>query len=261
MRILITNDDGINAPGIGVLERVASTISDDVWVVAPETDQSGLSHSLTLGDPLRLRELGDRRFALRGTPSDCVIMATRRIIGEKPDLVLSGVNAGQNTADDVTYSCTVAGAIEGTLIGIPSIAFSLVLDFDTDGPPHWETAEAFAPQVIEKLLAFGIPEATLFNVNFPNLPRDAVTGIVSTKQGRMIHSLFIDERTDPRGNKYYWLGYRRQQSERVPGTDLHAVEGGAISITPMRLDLTDHVLADRLAAELSRSDESDRASG
>jgi 5'-nucleotidase len=253
MRILITNDDGIDSPGLAILERVAATIADDVWVVAPETDQSGLSHSLTLGDPLRLRNVGHQRFALRGTPSDCVIMATRRIIGGMPDLVLSGINAGQNTADDVTYSGTVAGAIEGTLIGIPSIAFSLVLDYDHDGPPHWDTAEAFAPEVIRKLLDFGFPDTVLYNVNFPDLPPDKVTGIDGTKQGRLIHSLFIDERTDPRGAKYYWLGYRRPRSERIPGTDLHAVESGAVSITPLRLDLTDHELAKRLERHLAAS--------
>ena len=212
MRILITNDDGIDAPGLAVLERVARAISDDVWVVAPETDQSGLSHSLTLGDPLRLRDLGDQRFALRGTPSDCVIMATRRIIGDKPDLVLSGINAGQNTADDVTYSGTVAGAIEGTLIGIPSIAFSLAYDPETgNDEPQWDTAEAYAPTVIQQLLDFGFPENVLFNVNFPDLAADQVRGIDGTNQGRLLHSLFTEERTDPRGMKYYWLGYRRQQ--------------------------------------------------
>jgi 5'-nucleotidase len=251
MRILITNDDGIESPGLAVLERVARSISDDVWVVAPESDQSGLSHSLTLGDPLRLRELGNQRFALRGTPSDCVIMATRRIIGDRPDLVLSGINAGQNTADDVTYSGTVAGAIEGTLIGIPSIAFSLVLDYDNGGAPHWDTAERFAPEVIRRLLDFGFPDTVLFNVNFPDLPPEKVSGIDCTKQGRLIHSLFIDERTDPRGMKYYWLGYRRPRTERIPGTDLHAVESGAVSITPLRLDLTDHELARRLEKHLT----------
>ena len=253
MRILITNDDGVDSPGIAILERVAATIADDVWVVAPETDQSGLSHSLTLGDPLRLRNLGNQRFALRGTPSDCVIMATRWIMNGMPDLVLSGVNAGQNTADDVTYSGTVAGAIEGTLIGIPSIAFSLVLDYDNGGEPHWDTAEAFAPEVIRKLLDFGFPETVLYNVNFPDLPLDKVTGIDGTNQGRLIHSLFIEERTDPRGLQYYWLGYRRPRTERIPGTDLHAVESGAVSVTPLRLDLTDHDLAKRLEQHLAQS--------
>ena len=246
MRILVTNDDGINAPGLAVLERVAATLSDEVWVVAPETDQSGLSHSLTLGDPLRLRELGNRRYALRGTPSDCVIMAARRIIGDMPDLVLSGVNAGQNAADDVTYSGTVAGAIEGTLIGMKSIALSIAFDPENGASPRWDTAERHAPEVIRQLLDFGFPDGVLYNVNFPDAPASEVTGIDATKQGRLLHSLFIDERTDPRGNKYYWLGYRRRTAERVPGTDLLSIEAGRISVTPMRLDLTDHTLGESL---------------
>lgn len=251
MRILITNDDGIDAPGLAVLEKVAATISDDIWVVAPQTDQSGLSHSLTLGDPLRLRELGHRRFALRGTPSDCVIMATRRIIGTQPDLVLSGINAGQNTADDVTYSGTVAGAIEGTLIGIPSIAFSQTFDSENNAPISWAPTEAFAGDVIRRLLAFGFPPGILYNVNFPNLPVEEIAGVEITHQGRLIHSLYIDERTDPRGNTYYWLGYRRRQSEKVPGTDLYAIDGGSVSVTPLRLDLTDYELAKRLRDHFS----------
>ncbi len=246
MRILLTNDDGINSPGLAALERVAAAISDEVWIVAPESDQSGLSHSLTLSEPLRLRQVGERRFALRGTPSDCVIMAMRRIIGEKPDLVMSGVNAGQNAADDVSYSGTVAGAIEGTMLGIPSIAFSQTYDWSNGRSAEWETAETFAPQVIRRLLDFGFPPGILYNVNFPDIPPEAVKGVEVTHMGRLMHALFIDERVDARGNPYYWLGYRRMQGERVPGTDLHAIESGVVSVTPLRLDLTDYELASRL---------------
>jgi 5'-nucleotidase len=253
MRILITNDDGIDAPGLSVLERVAASISEDIWVVAPETDQSGLSHSLTLGNPLRLREIGKRRFALRGTPSDCVIMATKTIIGERPDLILSGVNWGQNTADDVTYSGTVAGAIEGTLIGIPSIALSQAHDSDSKRPVNWATAEAYGPKVIRQLLDFGFPPGILYNINFPDVAPDEVKGIEVSHQGRLIHSLYIDERVDPRGNKYFWLGYRRQRSERVPGTDLFSIDNGAVSITPLRLDLTDYDLVDRLRSAVEKT--------
>lgn len=251
MRILVTNDDGIAAPGLAVLEKVARSISDEVWVVAPETDQSGLSHSLTLGDPLRLRDLGNRRFALRGTPSDCVIMATRRIMPEVPELVLSGINAGQNTADDVTYSGTVAGAIEGTLIGIPSIALSLAVDPDNGGELHWETAERFAPEAIGRLLEFGFRDGLLYNVNFPDAAPGDVAGMNVTRQGRLIHSLYIDERTDPRGNKYYWLGYRRRANEPVPGTDMVALDTRHISVTPLRIDLTDHDRIDSLRQHFS----------
>lgn len=246
MRILITNDDGIQSPGLAVLEKVARAISDDVWVVAPEVDQSGLAHSLTLSDPLRLRDLGGNRYALRGTPSDCVIMATRRIIGAKPDLVMSGINAGQNAADDITYSGTVAGAIEGTLIGVPSIAFSQAFDWSRGQDVPWATAAAYAPQIIRRLLDFGFPPGILYNVNLPDRPPDQVRGIEITTQGRLEHALHIDERIDARGNPYFWLAYRRAAGERVPGTDLFALESGSVSVTPLRLDLTDYKLAERL---------------
>lgn len=146
MRILLTNDDGIHAEGLAVLERIARQLSDDVWVVAPETDQSGLAHSLTLSEPLRLRKIDDRHFALRGTPTDCVIMGVRHVLPEAPDLILSGVNSGANMADDVTYSGTVAGAMEGTLLGVKAIALSQEYDYE-DGRRilPWETAEAHAP--------------------------------------------------------------------------------------------------------------------
>ncbi|MCW5697950.1 MAG: 5'/3'-nucleotidase SurE [Bauldia sp.] len=255
MRILITNDDGIESPGLALLERVAHTISDDVWVVSPEFDHSGFSHSLTLSDPMRLRQVAPRRFALKGTPADCVIMASRRLLGGRPDLVLSGVNRGQNAADDVTYSGTVAGAIEGTLIGIPSIALSQCFAWSDDhGEVPWETAETYAPAVIRHLLAFGFPPGILYNINFPDLAPDKVTGVDITHQGRLLHSLFIEERVDPRGTPYFWLGYKRQASEKVPGTDLHALDGGAISVTPLRIDLTDYGLAARLRDHFEGAD-------
>ncbi len=247
MRILITNDDGIHAPGLAVLERIAATLSDDIWVVAPELDQSGLSHSLSLNDPLRLREINGKKFALRGTPSDCVIMAVRRLLGEKPDLILSGVNSGQNVADDVTYSGTIAAAIEGTLLGIPSIALSQAYSFEEgvrDVP--WSTAETHAPDVIRKLVDFGFPEAVLYNVNFPNRQPDAVEGLMITDQGKFAHGLHIDARVDGRGNPYYWLAYRRGHAEIAPGSDLDAIGKGAISVTALRLNLTAYDLADPL---------------
>jgi 5'-nucleotidase len=253
MRILLTNDDGIHAPGLGVLERIARALSDDVWVVAPETDQSGLSHSLSLNDPLRLREVNDRTFAVRGTPSDCVIMAVRRILGSKPDLVLSGVNSGQNAADDVTYSGTVAGAFEGTLLGIPSIALSQAYTFEggvRDIP--WETAATHAPGIIRKLVQFGFPPAIVYNLNFPNRQPDDVTGVVITTQGRLTHGLHIDGRVDGRGNPYFWLAYKRERPDISPGTDLEALDNGAISVTPLRLDMTAYDLGDPLRHHFAR---------
>lgn len=253
MRILLTNDDGIHAPGLAALERIAHALSDDVWVVAPETDQSGLSHSLSLNDPLRLREISEKKFALRGTPSDCVIMAIRRVMGaQKPDLVLSGVNSGTNIADDVTYSGTVAGAIEGTLLGVPAIALSQAYPHGERARIPWETAEAHAPAIIGKLIDFGFPEAVLYNLNFPNRAPDAVEGVAVTSQGKLSHRLHIDERFDGRGNPYFWLAYRPEQNIGKPGTDIEAIEKGVVSVTPLRLDLTAYDLGDPLRHHLAR---------
>src|SRR5262245_55977923 len=189
MRVLITNDDGIEAPGLNVLEHVAGAVSNDVWVVAPETDQSGASHSLTLAEPLRMRDLGKRHYAVKGTPTDCIIMGVRFLLREKPpDLVLSGVNRGQNLADDVTYSGTVAGAIEGVLLSVPSIAMSLVIgpaEADQDaGKPKWETPMQHGADLVRKLLKAGWPQGVLLNVNFPNCDPTVVKGAVVTVQGQ-----------------------------------------------------------------------------
>ena len=168
MRILCTNDDGIHAPGLKIVEEIARALSDDVWVVAPELDQSGVSHSLSLNDPLRLREVGPRHFAVRGTPTDCVIMGARHILGETmPDLVLSGVNKGRNVAEDVVYSGTIAGALEGTILGLPSFALSQEFSMETRNAPLWETALKFGPQILRKVIEAGIPKDTVINVNFP----------------------------------------------------------------------------------------------
>jgi len=252
MRILLTNDDGIHAPGLVALERIARELSDDVWIVAPETDQSGLSHSLSLNDPLRLREVGENHFALRGTPSDCVIMAVRRILGGKPDLLLSGVNAGRNVADDVTYSGTVAGAMEGTLLGIPSIALSQAYRHDGDRIVPWATAEKHGSSVVRKLLDFGFPEGIVYNVNFPNCEPNAVSGLLATGQGKLTHGLHIDERSDGRGNPYFWLAYRREKPLLAPGTDVDALANDAISVTPLKMDLTAYDLGGALGSHFSR---------
>lgn len=239
MRILITNDDGIHAPGLAALERIAAEVGGEVWVVAPETDQSGLAHSLTLHDPLRVRHIAERRYAVRGTPTDCVIMAVRELMDRAPDLVLSGVNAGSNIADDVTYSGTIAGAIEGTLLGIPSIALSQGYDYYGGGEIPFETAEAHAPGLIAKVLEAGIPRGTLVNLNFPARAPDAVAGIEVTRQGSATHALRTEARIDSRRKPYYWLAYARAEEPPAPGTDTHAIVSGKISITPLRLDMTD----------------------
>lgn len=258
MRILVTNDDGIHAPGLAVCEEIARALADDVWVVAPETDQSGVSHSLSLNDPLRLREVGKRRFAVKGTPTDCVIMGVRHILDAPPTLILSGVNRGQNVAEDVSYSGTVAGAIEGTVLGITSFALSQAYGVETRQKPHWETARRAAPDIVRRTLAAGVSPGVLVNVNFPDCPPEAVAGIAVTAQGKRDQELLrIDARHDGRGNPYYWIAFaRRGQAEPAHGTDLSALAGNFISVTPLRLDLTDEPFMTKLAdtfAELARA--------
>ena len=181
MRILVTNDDGIHAEGLDVCEKIARAISDDVWVVAPEHDQSGVAHSLSLNDPLRLRRVAERRFAVRGTPTDCVIMGARHLLnGKGPDLILSGVNRGRNAGEDVIYSGTVAGAVEGTVIGVPSLALSQAYASRLNRPPYWDTALKFGPDIIRRVVAEGIPRDVLINVNFPDCPPDGVKRIAVT---------------------------------------------------------------------------------
>jgi 5'-nucleotidase len=249
MRILVTNDDGIHAPGLAVLERIAATLADDVVVVAPEYDQSGVAHSLSLNDPLRLRKISERRFAVKGTPTDCVIMAVRSIIkGSKPDLVLSGVNRGQNVADDITYSGTIAAAMEGSMLGIPSIALSQCYGPEGRDEIDWSSAELHAPALIKTLLAEGIDRDVLINVNFPACGAQEVTGVCVTVQGRRdLQMVRIEPRMDGRGNPYYWIAFDRDVAEPPPGTDLDALFNKRISVTPLKLDLTDEVSAARYA--------------
>ena len=250
-RILVTNDDGIHATGLARLERIARTLSDDVWVVAPETEQSGAAHSLTLTQPLRVRRLDDRRFSVRGTPSDCVLMASARLLGERqPDLVLSGVNRGANLGEDVTYSGTVAAAMEGTLLGIPSIAFSQVLSH-ADHSAKWHTAEHFAPGLIRWLMDCGWPKNVLININFPDAEPAAVAGVEVAAQGRRdVGDLMMEQRKDPRGFPYYWIGFRKTVGPPPSETDLNAARQGRISITPLHLDLTHFETCARLRAAL-----------
>ncbi len=238
MRILLTNDDGIHAEGLEVLERIARTLSDDIWIVAPESDQSGLAHSLSLSEPLRLRKVADKHYALRGTPTDCVIMAVREVMPEPPDLVLSGVNSGANMADDVTYSGTIAGAMEGTMLGIRSIALSQAYDWDNGRIVPWDTVEQHAPELLAKLLTKSLPDGVFLNLNFPNCGADGVTGTEITRQGKLVHNLGIEERQDGRGFPYYWLKFNRRASAERKGSDIDALKANRISVTPLGLDLT-----------------------
>ena len=241
MRILLTNDDGIHAEGLSVLERIARQLSDDIWVIAPESDQSGLSHSLTLSNPLRLRKVDERHYAVRGTPTDCVIMGVKHLMPEPPDLILSGVNSGSNMADDVTYSGTVAGAIEGTLLGIRSVALSQEYNIE-DGARvvPWEVAEQWAPEVLRKLLGLDWGKGVLINMNFPNCDDGEIAGTKVTVQGKLSHGLAIEERHDGRGLPYYWLRYGRGKDQPAENSDVAALRKNYISITPLQLDLTAH---------------------
>lgn len=250
MRILLTNDDGVHADGLAALERIALTLTDDVWVVAPETDQSGLAHSLTLSEPLRLRQVEEKKFALRGTPTDCVIMAVREILPGPPDLVLSGINAGANMADDVTYSGTIAGAMEGTLQGIRSMALSQAFRYADERIVPWQVAERHAPDLIRRLMEVELPDGTFLNLNFPDCEVDAVAGIEVTSQGKLDFGITIEERKDGRGFPYYWLRFGDRHGDFRAGTDIQALQEKAISVTPLKLDLTDYAVLDRVQRAL-----------
>ncbi len=236
-RILLSNDDGINATGLERLERIARQLSDDVWIVAPETDQSGASHSLTLSQPVRARKLSEHKFAVDGTPTDSVLMAVLELVpGRKPDLVLSGVNRGGNLGEDVTYSGTIAAAMEGALLGIPSIALSQVT-----GPGRrakWATAEQHAPEIIRQLVDTRWPSNVLINVNFPDVVEDRVRGVQVSRQGRRKPGSRLDRRVDPRDRPYYWISSARSEEPSLEGSDLAAINQDKIAITPLHLDLT-----------------------
>ncbi len=249
MRILITNDDGVHSHGLEACVKIARTLSDQIWVVAPESDQSGVSHSLSLNDPLRLREVGERHFAVKGTPTDCVIMGVRHIMKEPPDLLLSGVNRGRNCAEDVTYSGTVAGAMEGAVLGIPSFALSQAFAAANKHKPYWNTATEFAPNIIKRILEAGMPRDVLVNVNFPDCPPNEVAGVAIAVQGKRDQELLrIDARHDGRGNPYYWIAFARGGiSGAANGSDLAALNEKRISVTPLRLDMTDEPFMTKLA--------------
>lgn len=255
MRILVTNDDGIDAPGIHALRQIAEQLAGpdgEVWVSAPETNQSGAGHSLSLNEPLRMRKVAERVYAVRGTPTDSVIMGTRHVLKDRrPDLVLSGINRGANMAEDVTYSGTIAGALEGTQLGIRSIALSQAYSYASGDFPHWETALEHGPGVIRKLLAMQWPALTLMNINFPDRKPDAIEGVMVTSQGRRDQqNLGVEERHDTWGNPYYWLGYAIRRSNPDRGTDIWAVYNGFISVTPLTMNLTNQPMLDKVADAL-----------
>ena len=241
MRILLTNDDGVNAPGLKILEKIAAALSDDVWIVAPSEEQSGAGHSLTLTVPIRLRRLGERRFCVTGTPTDSVMMALNEVMKDgPPDLILSGINRGANLAEDVTYSGTVSAAMEGALAGVPSIALSQAYSREGMGDTvPFAAAEAWAVQVLGPLFDFASQPGTLVNVNFPARKPEDVKGIRVCRQGlRDYGRLRIVQRTDPRGYDYYWFGLGPTVETPGHSTDLEAIADGYVSVSPLHLDLT-----------------------
>ena len=249
-RILVTNDDGIQAPGLKVLEKIARQLSKDVWVVAPEVEQSGAGHSLTLRRPLRMRRLGAKRFAVDGTPTDSVLLALKVAMRKhRPTLVLSGVNRGANLGEDMTYSGTIAAAMEATLLGLPAIALSQ--EVATGEDVHWATPAQIAPGLIRRLVASGWPADVLINVNFPNRPAAAVEGTAVTRQGRRKLGEQIEGRIDTRGEHYYWIGPVRGEDGDPAGTDLEAIRQGKVSVTPLHLDLTHGATRAKLAEDLA----------
>lgn len=253
MRILLTNDDGINAPGLKVLEQIARQFSDDIWICAPSEEQSGAGHSLTLTRPVRLHKHGERRFAVSGTPTDSVMMALREVMAQAPDIILSGVNRGANLADDITYSGTVSAAIEGALAGVRSIAFSQVYAREGMGDEvPFGAALEWGPKVLSQLIDAPMADRTLINVNFPAIPADEVKGIRVVRQGFHDYARgTVVEGRDPRGYRYFWFGLDQIEHTLDHGTDLEAIDDGFVAVTPLQLDLTHYstigILAERFA--------------
>ncbi len=243
-RLLVTNDDGIHAPGLRSLIRIARALSDDVWIVAPESEHSGASHSLTLRRPLAVHRLGPRKFAISGTPTDCVLLAVNKLIpGKRPGLVLSGINRGANLGEDVLYSGTVAAAMEAAMLGIPAIALSQVRIGET---LHWVTAERHGPPVIRRLMSLDWPRGLLVSVNFPPVPPEAVAGIEIGAQGRRLSAVEVVEAQDPFARKVIWIGDFSSDEPAHPATDLGAIARQAIAVTPLHFDLTHRGMLARL---------------
>ena len=240
LRILISNDDGIHARGLSVLENLARQITDDLWVVAPESEQSAASHALTLRRPLRLKSWGKQRYSVDGTPTDCVFMGVRHLLHDcKPDLILSGINHGMNLGEDVIYSGTVAAAMEGAILGIPSIAFSLQARADDDAF-LWETPRSCLVDIVQKLwpLFQGTPESLLYNVNFPAVAPDEVAGIRACRQGHRVAGTSLVAAQDPRGRPLHWIGWHVSHDCAIAGSDLNAIADRFVTVSPLHYDLT-----------------------
>lgn len=253
-RIMLTNDDGIDAPGLAVLEAIAADLAREVWVVAPEHDQSGVSHAISLHQPVRVSRLGPTRFAVTGTPGDCAVMGICHLMAEaRPELVLSGVNRGANLGMETVFSGTVGGAMTAMMLGVPAIALSQA--WTDRAAVRWDTARGLGADLIRRLLAIGWSPDTCLNVNFPDLPPAEVGEATLCRQGvGLIRGMHVETRSDPRGLTYHWLAFRRGPRQQHKDSDTEAVRGGRIAVTPIRYDRTDEEAFAALAPHLARLD-------
>ena len=242
MKILISNDDGYMAEGIKALAEAMSSLGD-ITVVAPDRNRSGASNSLTLENPLRVNQLDNGIYRVEGTPTDCVHLAITGLLDDEPDMVIAGINAGANLGDDVLYSGTVAAAIEGRFLGLPAIAISL----NGHTATHYETAAWVAKKLVQQLQKTSLPADTILNVNVPDIPIDEVTGFESTRLGRRHKAEPVIKELDPRGRPMYWVGPAGDEQDAGPGTDFDAINRGAVSITPLQIDLTRYDAIDGVA--------------
>lgn len=245
MVILVTNDDGIHSPGLIALFKVMKEVGD-TYIVAPDRERSAVGHSLTLHRPLKAEKMRDHVYSINGTPTDAVVVGVNKILPQKPDIVVSGINRGGNLGDDITYSGTVSAAIEGTILNIPSFAISIHGDKNF----HFDSAAFFAVTIVQYIMEKPMPYDTFLNVNVPNLPKGLVKGIKLTRQGKRIYDNSIQEVFSPRGEKYYWIGGGVPYWEHSEDTDIHAVEEGYVSVTPIHLDLTNYTALDFLKKQL-----------
>jgi 5'-nucleotidase len=246
IRILISNDDGINSAGLHALNEALRTLGE-VFIVAPDREQSAASHALSLYRPLRVEEIAENIYSVDGTPTDCVNLAVNGLLKDKrPHLIVSGINKGENLGDDITYSGTVSAAMEGTLLGIPSMAVSLASKNDF----YFDTASYYALMIAKYILRKPLPEGTLLNVNIPNLPKEKIKGVKVTRQGKRVYGEPIVENIDPRGRKYYWIGGNELGFLDIENSDIAAIKEGYVSVTPIKLDLTDYDFLERLKLDL-----------
>lgn len=245
MKILISNDDGVYAQGLAELYKALGTIAEKIAVVAPDRNRSGASNSLTLDAPIRALHLENGFFSVQGTPTDCVHLAITGLIDFTPDIVVTGINAGANLGDDIWYSGTVAAATEGRFLGLPAVAVSLTESHTN--PPYYATAGVVARQIVERLVNNPLPASTILNVNVPNLPLSELQGFEVTRLGTRHRAEAIIKDTDPRGHEIYWIGAAGSEQDAGPGTDFYAINARKVSMTPLKIDLTNYEAFDRLS--------------